>query len=183
MEEAFHTKNIKVRSIGQDILCLEFMTPSYAKAIIEIAEEVKEWTSVPHRYATHDVLLEEKFPDLFEIIQEHLNHGVWPIVKKYWQMEDFNFQAYSAFVVKYSEDTQTSLDLHHDDSFISASIKLNDEYSGGLLQFPRQNADNGPVPVGSILVWPGRITHPHKCSDLTSGTKYSLTIWTRECTK
>lgn len=183
MEEAFHTKKVSVHSLGQDILCLEFMTPAYAQSIIDVVEEEDEWTSVPHQYATHDVVLEDRFPDLFEIIKEHLDHSVWPIVKKYWNIDDYEFETYSAFVVKYSEETQTSLDMHHDDSFISASIKLNDDYSGGLLTWPRQSADNGPAPVGSIIVWPGKITHPHYCSELKGGTKYSLTIWTKECTK
>jgi predicted 2-oxoglutarate/Fe(II)-dependent dioxygenase YbiX len=54
---------------------------------------------------------------------------------------------------------------------------LNDGYSGAVLEFPQQGADNSLVPVGSLLAWPSLVTHPHRSTRITKGTKYSLTIW------
>jgi hypothetical protein len=33
------------------------------------------------------------------------------------------------------------------------------------------------VPIGSLLVWPSLVTHPHGTDRLTSGVKYGLTVW------
>ena len=60
---------------------------------------------------------------------------------------------------------------------MSASIKLNDGYEGAELEFPRQNFTNADVPVGSLIVWPSLVTHPHASQPLVSGEKFSLTIW------
>ena len=85
---------------------------------------------------------------------------------------------YTIFAIKYCMEGQRSLKLHRDESFVSGSIKLNDEYEGAELIFPDQGFTNKNVEVGDLLLWPGSITHPH-CSDyLLSGEKYSMTIWT-----
>ena len=45
------------------------------------------------------------------------------------------------------------------------------------LQFPRQNFSNAEMSVGSLIAWPSLVTHPHLSAPITSGVKYSLTIW------
>ena len=82
------------------------------------------------------------------------------------------------FIVKYSKDTQTKLKMHVDDSYISGSIKLNNNYEGGILTFPRQSVTNQETEVGDLLIWPSQITHPHNSTLLEEGEKYSITIWT-----
>jgi predicted 2-oxoglutarate/Fe(II)-dependent dioxygenase YbiX len=67
--------------------------------------------------------------------------------------------------------------MHHDVAQVSASIKLNDDYEGAVLEFPRQKFANSDVPVGDVIAWPSLVTHPHASSQLTRGVKYSLTIW------
>jgi hypothetical protein len=60
---------------------------------------------------------------------------------------------------------------------ISGSIKLDDGYAGGLLTFPRQGFDSAHLSVGTLLVWPSLVTHPHTSTPVTAGVKHSLTIW------
>ena len=55
---------------------------------------------------------------------------------------------------------------------------IRDSYQGGVLRFPRQGVDNSQTPAGSIVIWPGQVTHGHECTELISGTKYGLTLWT-----
>jgi predicted 2-oxoglutarate/Fe(II)-dependent dioxygenase YbiX len=83
-----------------------------------------------------------------------------------------------AFVMKYTPDTQNKLALHHDASLVTGSIKLNEEYEGGSLVFPRHNTSNDETEVGRCILFPGQVTHGHQCEEITKGTKYSLTIWT-----
>jgi predicted 2-oxoglutarate/Fe(II)-dependent dioxygenase YbiX len=72
---------------------------------------------------------------------------------------------------------QEELRMHHDVAQVSASIKLNNDYEGAELEFPRQGFTNADVPVGDLLAWPSMVTHQHASRPLTKGVKYSLTIW------
>lgn len=115
-----------------------------------------------------------------EILKEYLlkyEQVVIPIAEKYWPKLTM-YGIRDLFTIKYSLDSQTSLRLHHDMSLVTGSMKLNDEYVGGVLNFPRQGVDNSNVSKGSLILWPGQVTHPHECLELVSGVKYSLTMWT-----
>jgi predicted 2-oxoglutarate/Fe(II)-dependent dioxygenase YbiX len=83
-----------------------------------------------------------------------------------------------AFTMRYSMETQKSLGLHTDASLITGSVKLNDNYEGATLYFPRQDFTNLDVPVGSCILFPSEVTHGHYVDELKSGVKYSLTMWT-----
>ena len=82
-----------------------------------------------------------------------------------------------AFIIKYEMDKQRELRVHNDASLITGSVKLNDDYTGGILEFPRQGINNSDVPVGKCILFPSQVTHGHTSTKLESGTKYSLTIW------
>ena len=69
------------------------------------------------------------------------------------------------------------LRMHHDVAQVSASIKLNDDYEGGELHFPRQGVTNRTLGIGEVVSWPSLVTHPHETLPLRTGTKYALTIW------
>ena len=82
-----------------------------------------------------------------------------------------------AFVIRYEAGAQESLRVHHDVAQISASVKLDGDYDGAELCFPRQGFDNASLPIGALLAWPSLVTHPHEVSRLRRGVKYGLTIW------
>ena len=79
--------------------------------------------------------------------------------------------------MKYSADTQKTLGLHNDASLVTGSVKLNDDYEGATLIFPRQNITNRDIPPGKMIVFPGQVTHGHYVDELKAGTKYSATFW------
>jgi predicted 2-oxoglutarate/Fe(II)-dependent dioxygenase YbiX len=81
------------------------------------------------------------------------------------------------FVIKYEVGQQQELRMHHDVAQVSASVKLNDEYQGAELQFPRQNFSNREMKIGEMVAWPSLVTHPHSSTPITSGVKYSATVW------
>ena len=83
-----------------------------------------------------------------------------------------------AFTMRYSMDTQTELGLHTDASLFTGSVKLNDNYAGAELVFPRQEFTNKNVKVGQCILFPSMVTHGHKVLPLRGGKKYSLTMWT-----
>ena len=164
--------------LGNNFLRFDFFTPHFCEYIIAAAEGQEWGSNKKDRYKTQDVYLEDAIPGLYEGINLQLEHRIWPAVVDYWDIDEVNTE--TIFVVKYSMDSQTSLELHHDESFISGSVKLNDKYEGGLLEFPRQKFTNEDIKVGQLICWPGKITHPHKSTDITQGTKYAMTIWTKD---
>ena len=101
---------------------------------------------------------------------------VWPAIRQWWPIVDYH-GVHDAFVIRFAMGEQEELRLHHDVAQVSASIKLNDSYVGGELEFPRQSFTNADIPVGNIIVWPSLVTHPHRGAPLISGEKYSLTVW------
>ena len=90
-----------------------------------------------------------------------------------------NYGMRDAFIIKYEMNKQRDLPLHSDASLVTGSIKLNDKYTGGELYFPRQDFKNTDIPVGKCILFPGQVTHPHTSLELQSGTKWSLTIWSK----
>ena len=116
--------------------------------------------------------------ELFDIFSQHWEERVAPLIDEEFQ----NCPCYGvrdAFVIKYDLDGQRTLPLHSDASLVTGSIKLNDDYTGGELYFPRQDFSNQDVPVGKCILFPSQVSHPHRVNELLSGTKLSLTIWTK----
>ena len=114
--------------------------------------------------------------DQWEKLKKHWNEIVYEIVYEYWHPCHM-WGLRDAFIIKYEMDKQRELRVHNDASLVTGSVKLNDDYTGGLLEFPRQKFSNKDIPVGKCLLFPGQVTHGHLSSKLESGTKYSLTIW------
>ena len=148
--------------------------------MLQTCKALGGWTTEfgDNLYKTHDIHFEDKLPDFYSVICNHFHEKIVPECCNYWEIGDFTVR--SAFAIKYSIDTQRTLKIHHDDSYISGSIKLNSDYQGAELFFPRQGFDNTEIDVGDIILWPGDITHRHGCSVLESGEKYSLTLWTKK---
>ena len=113
---------------------------------------------------------------LWEELESHWQKHIVPLIESYWKpMEMYGLR--DAFVMRYSVDTQKDLPLHTDASLVTGSIKLNDDYEGADLVYPRQNFSNKDIPVGKCILFPGMVTHGHACQTLTKGVKYSFTIW------
>lgn len=166
-----------IEEVAHDLLVVPFWTAEMCRAVIRAAEEVGGFTSDPDDPVPgHEVSLAVISPKLFDDLQNDLGARIWPQLRSVWPLVDYHGLR-DAFVIKYSLATQTELRLHHDVAQVSASVKLNDDYIGAELDFPRQKFTNANVPVGSLLVWPSLVTHPHQTLQLTSGVKYGLTIW------
>tara|TARA_Y100001949_G_scaffold46233_1_gene38313 strand:+ start:140 stop:700 length:561 start_codon:yes stop_codon:yes gene_type:complete len=178
LDSIFHKHFLReISPERSDIFHTKFFTESFCYVIYEMFKEQKEWTDKEFAYSTHDIQLADKFPDLYEIIKERIDNLILPTMGDIWAL-DHTAESSDIFVVKYSEDTQKELKPHIDQSYISGSIKLNDDYVGGTLMFPRQKVSNQDISPGDLLIWPSQITHEHYSTVLEQGEKYSITIWT-----
>tara|TARA_Y100000004_G_scaffold194810_1_gene260319 strand:- start:4537 stop:6381 length:1845 start_codon:yes stop_codon:yes gene_type:complete len=163
--------------IDKDMLLIDFMTEAQCAELIELAEKNGDWKSLPND-TTPAQELRLKELNLYIALEEHWEKNVKPIIEKYWDPLVV-YGVRDAFLLRYSPATQSKLKLHHDASHVTGSVKLNSDYSGGELSFPRQGISNADIPVGKLLLFPGQVTHPHECLELTEGVKYSMTIWSQ----
>ena len=160
--------------LSDDILLIDFMSKDMCENMISLAEEkqfkILEGDIVP----AQELRLKEI--EQWEKLKKHWMSTVYDIVYGYWYPCHMTGLR-DAFIIKYEMDKQRELRLHNDASLVTGSVKLNDDYTGGLLEFPRQKINNKDIPVGKCLLFPGQVTHGHTSTKLESGIKYSLTIW------
>jgi hypothetical protein len=165
------------RLVGPDMLALPFWTSSFCAAVIRAAEAVgvfgpQDDDPVPG----NEVSLGAISPRLFAHLEDDLLVRALPAIHEHWPYVDYHGLR-DAFVITYAPGAQEALRMHHDTAQLSGSIKLNEGYEGGELAFPRQGVDNATLPVGTLLLWPSLVTHPHEARPIRAGVKYNLTIW------
>ena len=174
--EQKYAKVTQFEVIAPEMLLIDFMTPEQCQEWIDISERHNGWAPHPDdKHPSHDIHL--KSLGLWDEIEAHWRRTIAPVTDKFWQ-PSVHHQLRKAFTMKYSPDTQTSLSYHNDASLVTGSVKLNNDYEGATLIFPRQKIDNSDVPIGKMILFPGQLTHGHFVEPLTKGTKYSLTLWT-----
>ncbi|CAB4570870.1 MAG: hypothetical protein F2545_07475 [Actinobacteria bacterium] len=163
--------------VAPEIVQMPFWTPEFCSTVIRAAEAAGGF----HQHDDDpvpgcEVSLAAISPRLFEAVEQDIGARMWPAIRQWWPYVDYHGLR-DVFVIRYAMGEQEELRMHHDIAQVSASIKLNDDYEGAELVFPRQEFSNAAVPVGDIVVWPSLVTHPHESKPLRSGVKYSLTVW------
>ena len=165
----------KIDMISPDMLLVDFMTQDQCERLIDLADKHGGWGSLDYdKFPAQEIRMREL--GLWEELESAWNKFIVPTVENYWQpLQMYGLR--DGFVMRYAMDTQKSLNLHHDASLVTGSVKLNDDYQGAELVYPRQGVTNKDIPVGKMILFPGQVTHGHECLPLSSGVKYSLTIW------
>lgn len=162
---------------GPDLYRLPFWTPDFCALMIRAAEATGAFAADPDDPVPgREVSLALISPVLFEALQNDIGRRIWPALQTVWPLIEYR-GIRDAFVIKYAPGEQESLRLHQDVAQVSATVRLNDDYEGAALHFPRQGYRNDGQPVGELLAWPSLVTHPHEALALESGVKYGLTIW------
>ena len=169
---------IEFTEIGPDILYTRFLREDLCSLILNTCLSINTWSRNPRLpYHTDDIHFEKDLPNWKDLLETGLSKALEGACE-HWGVED-DVSIASIFAIRYTLETSTNLKQHHDDSYISGSIKLNGDYTGGLLNFPKQNFNNQYMGIGDLILWPGQLTHPHESKPISSGEKYSITIWTK----
>lgn len=167
----------EARLVGDEIIQMPFWTPEFCATVIQAAQAAGGFTHQDEDPVPgYEISLAAIAPRLFEAVENDIGARMWPAIRQWWPYVDYHGLR-DAFIIRYAMGEQENLRMHHDVAQVSASIKLNDDYTGAELAFPRQNFTNAEVPVGDLIIWPSLVTHPHESQQLQSGVKYSLTIW------
>ena len=166
-----------IHEVASEMYAMSCWNPEFCAALIRAADLVGGYTShesdpVPGQ----EISLAAISPSLFEAVQNDMGARIWPQLQKHWPLIDYH-GINDAFIIRYEIGGQEELRIHHDVAQVSASVKLNSDYSGAELQFPRQQFSNADMSVGSLIAWPSLVTHPHLSAPITGGVKYSLTMW------
>jgi len=166
-----------ISRVAEEMYALSCWTPGFCSALIQAAELTGTFEPdlndpVPGR----EVSLAMISPKLFNAVEVDFGARVWPQLQKNWPLIDYH-GLQDVFVIKYEVGQQEELRMHHDVAQVSASIKLNDDYEGAELEFPRQRFSNRDLKIGQMLAWPSLVTHPHQSAKITKGVKYSATVW------
>jgi len=167
----------ELRKVADEMFAMSCWTREFCGALIRAAELTGAFELNPHDPVPgHEVSLAVISPQLFNAVEVDFGVRIWPQLQNQWPLIDYH-GIQDVFVIKYEVGQQEELRMHHDVAQVSASIKLNDDYQGAELQFPRQNFSNRELKVGEMVAWPSLVTHPHCSAPIVSGVKYSATVW------
>lgn len=167
----------EIRKVADEMFAMSCWTPDFCSALIRASELTGAFEFNPHDPVPgHEVSLAVISPQLFNAVEVDFGLRIWPQLQKHWPLIDYH-GIQDVFVIKYEVGQQEELRMHHDIAQVSASIKLNDDYQGAELQFPRQNFSNREMKIGEMVAWPSLVTHPHSSEPIISGVKYSATVW------
>lgn len=162
--------------VGPDILVTDFLSQRQCDYLIKKSESYGGWSQMDgDKFPAQEIRIRKM--GLWHEYERLWAEKLAKICEQYWTPEAY-VGLRDAFTMRYSMDTQTTLGLHTDASLFTGSVKLNDNYAGAELIFPRQNFTNQDVPIGKCLLFPGMVTHGHYVNELKGGVKYSLTMWT-----
>ena len=176
-------ENPRSWDLGNDIWAIEFWKPEFCNILIQIAENVEGgFQSQPGDPVYGQEVRISRISDLFyKNYCEHWKRVISPFLdSKFGLPSEQWFVGWKVpFIIKYSMEGQRALRPHADDSLVTGTIKLNNDYEGGELVFPRQQVSGKDIPVGVMILAPSMISHVHYSSELMSGTKYSFVSWTK----
>ena len=169
-----------------DIIVTPFWTPEFCKSVITVAEHYKDQFSkdiVWYGESSKDIGWNDiKFDDIDTSMTEYFvmqyKKYITPIISEVFTEASADIKGwFSPYIIRYNRTNQHA-DLHNDASYITLNIKLNNDYEGCDLIFPRQDLNTRDIPIGHAMIWPSTVSHPHYSTPLESGTKYSIVSWT-----
>mgnify|MGYP001192525288 FL=1 len=176
VHEAAKTKewDLVVDENIQDVFSYPLFTEEFCSLVIEEANKLDKWTKERHDYyPTTDILLESIGLD--KIYSQVLREFVYPCAIHKWQLHGKPWPDLSSenFMIKYQEDVQGHLSLHHDSGLISCVLTLNRDFEGGGTWFWRQKKVHKGN-VGEISIHPAKITHRHGGRPISKGERYII---------
>ncbi len=169
--------------VAPDIWSLKLFTPAQCDAILDVINKESFTTQSGDHIPVEELIL----PEYDQVFYKALTRYLENIVESFYfdTYHNYYFRVLTAWFDRLGADATSNdiesnqIRLHHNKSRISMSLVLNSEFQGGEINFPRQNFTNKHIPRGTLLMWPGQVTHPHCVMPITSGTRYSMNIYTK----
>jgi 2-oxoglutarate-Fe(II)-dependent oxygenase superfamily protein len=162
-----------------DVIAVPFLTTAFCRVLVHFARSLGNFSCDASKdaFAAPELKLHELSPMIEGVIRRSVVRHLAPLI--YWKWGMVPALIHRPFLIRYSLETKAAMGRHHDmRSDVSISVNLNDEFGGGGLFFVRQGYSTGKLPVGTAVLFPGRVTHLHEALPITCGERIVLTIWT-----
>lgn len=186
LEYQKHNLSGKTFEYYNDIIVTPFWSEEFCETLVEFSKKhnnnfknnIAFTAESTKKLGWDDFDIAEIDRNFFDSYVEHFQDDIEPILQEVFT-ETFGKISgwFPPYIIKYDQTGQKA-DLHNDVSQITFNVKLNNDYEGCDLYFPRQKFNCKDVPVGYATIWPSTVTHPHGSTELKSGIKYSFVSWT-----
>ena len=168
------------------IYSFHYFTNAFCDELVRDLKKFDNWTKDRHgNYPTNDVLLIDYHPSLYGIYHTCMKNIIVPLVNTLYEGSTFKPEKleHETFIVRYKPGVQNSLRLHHDASIFSIILNLSEDgvdFEGGGTYFP-QHEKLIKEPKGNLVIHPGRMTHWHGVRPITSGERYVIVSFCKNC--
>ncbi|KAA1242919.1 glycosyltransferase family 25 protein [Aquimarina sp. RZ0] len=162
-----------VQEVAEDVIQFPLFTEKFCQDLLDLVSK-HDWIEYP-KFAPEFQSFETLNID-FHSFKSLLSQFIVPIIESFWHTVPASEMAIRADVEKFDSQKKTFSNLHHDDCFLSLSIRLNEDFYGGGTFFPRLNKTITPKKIGWAICYPGSVTHRHAEYPLDFGDQYSLKI-------
>merc|ERR1712048_401113 len=106
-----------------------------------------------------------------------------PLIALLFPAEGSELDGHHAFIVRYKQEEDTHLDVHHDDSDVTFNVCIGRNFTGaGLVLCGRKDAPDHRLhrhtyhhKIGRAILHLGR--HRHGADDISSGERLNLIVW------
>ena len=177
-----HPESGKDFRVENDIIITPFYTKEYCNSIVKFCKDYREYFRNTGDYGDAYPNYSIGFQMIGDVVYlnyaKHFSDRIIPIINDTY-LWDRNIQGFFyPFINRFEQGAQTSMPLHNERSSISIVVKLNDNFVGGGLNFPRQNFNTRDLEVGTAIFFPGCVTHPHFVEKVDSGERYTMVGFT-----
>jgi hypothetical protein len=127
-------------------------------------------------YSVYDREIYEIYHTIFSVFKKYnndiiINGDTKYILRKIYDRTDLHTDHIRAI---------ESICFYNQVRTLAAIICLNDDYDGGVFNFPKQNVSL-KLKAGSVILFPPFWTHPHEISGLGKNQfRYTITTWATE---
>lgn len=175
--DEYHSKYKNV-FLEKSILSRETCDWLIQESNTHVKEKYGEWKNDRHvRYPTYDISIDKLSVPVMNYILIFFMKNIGGLIYNRFNIssDNYDLNIVDAFIVKYEEDKQRSLDFHCDDSHMSALLLLSNEnsFTGGGTQF-----DSGLSVYpnqGDILLFGSK--YKHQGLEINSGVRMVLTFF------
>lgn len=172
------TQEVEKNGVGTDIYLFPIFSRKFCDEIYYMAQKLPEnrWTTGRHEfYPTNDILLKDFSNELYSVYRQVLDDWLLPHAIESYQIAGKEPKDYAdeTFLVRYTIENQSYLDVHMDSSHFTFNTTLNDTFVGGGTYFEKYNITLQPEAGWSVLA-PSIVTHKHGARPIQDGVRYML---------
>ena len=187
----------RVRELGPQIFELEgFFDPLWLSRFVQEIERIRRWVSQENVQfrppnSMHYGGFELAPVGLGGLINQLSSELMTPLARRLYPDRDWPvLEDGHGFLAEYGPGADRDLSLHVDDSDITMTLCLGDQFEGSEVVFEglrcplHQQTPHSSEEVLSVMPVPGRAlvhlgAHRHRVSPLLSGNRQSLILWSR----